>query len=67
MNTDELIVEVQRILSNLIFYNAIEPDIHRLIGLVQENQDFFGDPTAGVSCIKLAADKLEELVKASKE
>lgn len=67
MNTDELIVEVQRILSNLIFYNAIEPDIHRLIGLVQENQDFFGAPPAGVSCIKLAADKLEELIKASKQ
>lgn len=67
MNQNELILEVQKILSNLIFYNAIEPDIHRLIGLVQGNQDFFGDPPAGASCIKLAADKLEELIEAGKE
>jgi hypothetical protein len=66
MNQNELILEVQKMLSNILFYGSIEPDIHRLIGLVQDNQAFFGDPPAGVSCIKLAADKLEELIKASK-
>lgn len=63
MNREELLLEIQKMLSNLIFYNAIEPDIHRLIGLVQENQSFFGDPPAGASCIKLATDKLEELIR----
>ena len=54
---------------NSAFLWAIEPDvdnIKRLIGLVQNNQDFFGNPPASQSCIKLVADKLEELIEASK-
>lgn len=45
-------------------YLSTEADLTRLLNLVQENQAFFGDPPAGASCIKLATDKLEELIKA---
>jgi hypothetical protein len=62
----DLLGVIQTGLIDLSFYLSIENDVHRLIGLVQDNQDFFGDPPAGESCIKLAADKLEELIKASK-
>lgn len=58
---------IDKVIGILIFYKAIEPDIHKLIGLVQENQGFFGHPAAGQSCIKLATVKLEELIKKSKE
>ncbi len=67
MNQTELAIEIQGMLSKLIFFNSIERDVYRLIGLVQENQDFFGEPPAGASCIKLATDKLEALIKASKQ
>lgn len=53
-------------LTNAAFFSVIEPDIDhlkRLINLVQDNQDFFGDPPARASCIKLAADKLEKLIE----
>lgn len=63
LTQQEIIEIVQKSLSNLTFYNGIESDIYRLIGLVQDNQDFFGNPHAGQSCIKLAANKLEELLR----
>lgn len=53
--------------TGLTLYLAVETDLPQLINLVQSNQDFFGDPPAGASCIKLAADKLEELIKAGKD
>lgn len=47
-------------MSKLNWHLSIEKDLYRIIGLVQENQDLFGNPPAGESCIKLAADKLEQ-------
>lgn len=41
----------------------LKDDLERLINLVQTNQAFFGNPPAGVSCVKVAIDKLEELAK----
>lgn len=49
-------------LTGATYYQIVKPDLERLFALVQSNQDFFGDPPAGESCIKLAADKLEEVV-----
>lgn len=49
-------------MSKLNWHLAIEKDLYRIIGVVQENQGFFGvDVPAGESCIRLAADKLEAL------
>lgn len=67
MTPTQIVEMLQRELSKLTYYYAIERDIHRLVGLVQENQGFFGNPPAGESCVKLAADKLEELIKGSKQ
>ena len=53
--------------SKVALYLPVGDDLSRLYSLVQENQAFFGDPPAGESCVKLAADKLEELIKASKQ
>jgi hypothetical protein len=44
------------------YYQIVKPDLERLYALVQNNQDFFGDPPAGESCLKLAADKLEQVI-----
>jgi hypothetical protein len=44
------------------YYQIVKPDLERLYALVQNNQDFFGDPVAGESCLKLAADKLEQVI-----
>lgn len=63
MDKLELIGEIQTALINYSFYLSIEDDIKRLIGLVQDNQDFFGNPPAGQSCIKLATDKLEKTIE----
>lgn len=66
MDKLELIGEIQTALINYSFYLSIEDDIKRLIGLVQDNQDFFGNPPAGQNCIKLAADKLEQMIMAAR-
>lgn len=50
-------------MSKLNWYLSIEKDLYRIIGAVQDNQAAFGDPPAGESCIKLAADKLEDMVR----
>jgi hypothetical protein len=52
-----------KLLSELALYNLVRGDLPRLLALVQDNQDFFGNPPAGVGCIKVAADKLEGLIK----
>lgn len=43
---------------------ALKGDLERLINLVQANQAFFGNPPAGTSCVKVATNKLEELIRA---
>lgn len=52
--------------SKVALYLSARDELPRLFSLVQANQAFFGNPPAGVSCVKLIADKLEELIKASK-
>lgn len=52
--------------SRVALYLSVWDDLPHLLNLIQSNQDFFGNPPAGESCIKLAADKLEELIKAGK-
>lgn len=66
MSQQETIEHIQKALGKLSWYYEIEADLYRILGLVQSNQDFFGNPPAGESCIKLAADKLEELIKVGK-
>lgn len=67
MGNQEQIEAIQKALSKLSWYYEIEADLFRILGLVQSNQGFFGNPPAGESCIKIAADKLEELVEAHKK
>lgn len=62
----ETLDKLDGILKALTFYESIRSDVHRIIGLVQDNQEFFGNPPAGQSCIKVAADKLEQLIKGQK-
>lgn len=50
-------------MSKLNLHLSIEKDFYRINRLVQDNQAAFGDPPAGESCIKLAADKLEEIAR----
>lgn len=52
-----------KLLTELALYSLVRGELPRLLALVQDNQDFFGNPSAGESCIKLAADKLEELMR----
>lgn len=42
---------------------ALRPLFERLTDLVQNNQDFFGDPPAGTHAPTLAVNKLEDLVE----
>jgi hypothetical protein len=65
-NPDEWILigtPPDKLLSDLALYNLVKGDLPRLLALVQNNQDFFGNPPAGQGCIKVAADKLEELMR----
>lgn len=67
-NPDEWILigtPPDKLLTELALYSLVRGELPRLLALVQDNQEFFGNPPAGESCIKLAADKLEELIKAS--
>lgn len=53
---------------SLNFHRDIEPDVQRIIGLVQENREFFGGTRIlGTSCIKAAADTLERVVSEATE
>lgn len=52
-----------KLLSEFALYGLVKDELPRLLTLVQENQDFFGNPPAGENCIKVASDKLEELIK----
>lgn len=53
---------IDKAISLLRFFSLIDDDISRIIGLVQENQDFFGNPKAGEGTIKIAADWLENQI-----
>lgn len=64
MNHQEVL---DKAISLMRFYAAIDDDISRIIGLVQENQDFFGNPPAGQGTIKVAADWLEESISRWKQ
>jgi len=54
---------IDKAISLLRFYSLMDDDISRLIGLVQENQDFFGDPSAGQGTVKVAVDWLEKSIE----
>lgn len=60
---DNFIDKLGEILRTLTFFESVKPDVYRLIELVQSNQEFFGNPPIGQSCIRVAADKLEQLIK----
>lgn len=67
-NPDEWILigtPPDKLLTELALYSLVRGELPRLLALVQENQDFFGNPPAGENCIKVAADKLEKLIKRS--
>lgn len=66
-NPDEwFLVDITSRPSKIAAWLLIDPNLSRLYKLVQENQVFFGDPPAGESCVKVVADKLEELIKGPK-
>lgn len=48
--------------AHLRYYEQIKPHLDRLVTLVQNNPRFF-DSFLSEDCIKLAVDKLEELVQ----
>lgn len=52
-------------ISALTFLEIVEEPVIKIIGLVQENQWFFGNPRLGNECMKIAADKLEEMIKSA--
>lgn len=53
--------------SALTFLEIVEEPVMKIIGLVQDNQWFFGNPGLGDECMKIAADKLEELIKSAQQ
>jgi len=57
---DSAITEVQKILND---YKQARPAMLRLVGIVQEHPEFFGEYEMGENLLDLVADKLEELVK----
>jgi hypothetical protein len=63
-NPDEwLLVDITSRPSRLAVNLLVDPNLSRLYKLVQENQVFFDNPPAGESCVKVAIDKLEELMR----
>lgn len=52
-----------RPMSHIMLFSDIAGDVERILDLVQENEEFFGNLVAGDSKMKAAADKLEELVR----
>ena len=57
--------KIQGGISALTFLEIVNEPVMKIIGLVQDNQWFFGDPRLGEECMKIAADKLEELIKSA--
>jgi len=54
----------ERDISMLYFYRDIDPDVQRIISLVQANPGYFASgKRLGESCVKIAADKLEALIE----
>jgi hypothetical protein len=51
----------------LLYLESVYEGAIRIIGLVQRNSAFFGDPKAGSQFLTAAADKLESLIALHRE
>jgi hypothetical protein len=57
---------IETAFQQLYIWEAVSSDVERILELVQNNQWYFGNPPASKKGLAVAADKLDELIKAAK-